>query len=238
MRSAARVLAVGGGVLAALLATLLIGFAIGGEEFAKGVGELGRDVASSATGRSAAALLGMAALALDIWLVLRALGFGAARMIEFESSAGRMVVDVVALEEALRRRALEHDDVADARAVISIPGGGLAKPIVCDVDVGIRERADVPGRGAEIADKLRRGFLRIIPIETDPVINLAIHIRAPVPREEIGKETVAMPVVEAGEVGGVDDAPAEPLLPDVPDFTGERRYGKPGQDGDDAGELD
>jgi len=222
-------------VLAALLATLFIGFAIGGEEFAKGVGEMARDVASSATGRSALALLGMAILAGVIWLVLRALGFGAARMIEFESSAGRMVVDVSALEEALRRRALEHDDVADARAAINIPAGGLAKPIVCDVDVGIRERADVPGRGAEIADKLRRGFLRIIPIETDPVMNLTIHIRPPVPREETGKETVAMPVVEAGEGGGAgDEPPSEPLLPDVPDFTGERRYGKPGEDGDDG----
>jgi len=42
-----------------------------------------------------------------------------------------------------------------------------------------------------------------------------------------------MPAVEAGEgSGAADDAPSEPLLPDVPDFTGERRYGKPGEDGD------
>jgi hypothetical protein len=168
-------------------------------------------------------------LALDIWLVLRALGFGATKMIEFESSAGRMVVDVSALEEALRRRALEHADVADARAVIRIASGGLAKPIVCDVDVGIRERADVPGRGAEIADRLRRGFLRIIPIETDPVINLVIHIRPPAPSGQTGKETVAMPVVGAeGDKGIPEGDIPEPALPDVPDFTGERRYGKSG----------
>ncbi len=227
MRSAGRILAVGGGLLTALLATLLIGFAIGGGLFVQGVGDMAGDAASSATGRSAFALVGMALLVIDIWLVMKALGFGASKMIEFESSAGRMVVDVSALEEALRRRALEHDDVADARAVIRIPSGGLAKPIVCDVDVGIRERDDVPGRGAEIADRLKRGFLRIIPIETDPVINLTIHIRPPVPCEESGKETVAMRAV--GAEGGDGDIP-EPPLPDVPDFTGERRYGKSGEE--------
>ncbi len=225
MRSAGRVLAVAGGAITALFATLLIGFAIGGEQFAKGVGAFVEDAAASATGRSTFALVGMTLLGVDVWLILKALGFGATRRIEFESSAGRMVVDVSALEEALRRRALEHEDVADAKASIRIGSGGLAKPIVCDVDVGIRERADVPGRGAEIADRLRRGFLRIIPIETDPVINLAIHIRPPAPCVESDKATVAMPAV-----GAEDGEAAEPPLPNVPDFTGERRYGKSGDD--------
>ena len=236
MRPAGRVLAVSGGALAALLATLFLGFAIGGGLFAQGVGEVLGDVASSAAGRAAFALVGLTLLAVDIWLVLGALGFGATKKIEFESSAGRMVVDVSALEEALRRRALEHEDVADAKATIRIPSGGLAKPIVCDVHVGIRERADVPGRGAEIADGLKRGFLRIIPIETDPVINLSIHIRPPAYCEESGKDTVAMPVVGAGE-GDETSAgeQTEPPLPDVPDFTGERRYGKSGEDRPDGG---
>jgi hypothetical protein len=235
VRSAGRILAVCGGALAALLATLLLGFAIGGGTFAQYVGDMVGDAATSATGRSAFALVGMALLAVDIWLVLRGLGFGAAKRIEFESSAGRMVVDLSALEEALRRRALEHEDVADAKASIRIPGGGLAKPIVCDVDVGIRERADVPGRGAEIADRLRRGFLRIIPIETDPVINLAIHIRPPPPCEESAKATVAMPAVGAeGDDAPADGETPEPPLPDVPDFTGERRYGKAGEEDADG----
>jgi hypothetical protein len=229
VRSAGRVLAVAGGAITALFATLLIGFAIGGDEFARGVSSMLVGAAASATGRSTFALVGMTLLGVDVWLILKALGFGATRRIEFESSAGRMVVDVSALEEALRRRALEHEDVADARASIRIGSGGLAKPIVCDVDVGIRERADVPGRGAEIADRLRRGFLRIIPIETDPVINLAIHIRPPTPCVESDKATVAMPAV--GADGGDDGGPAEPPLPNVPDFTGERRYGKSGDEG-------
>ena len=224
-------------MLAAFLAALFLGIAIGGEQFASGIGIIFGDTAASAPGRSTLALAGMTLLAGDIWLVLRALGLGASKMIEFESSAGRMVVDVSALEEALRRRATEHEDIVDARAAIQISSGGLAKPVICDVHVGIRERADVPGRGAEIADRLRRDFLRIIPVETDPVINLTIHIRPPLPCEESGKDTVAMPVFGAGGEGEPQEGDVpQPSLPDVPDFTGERRYGK-SEEGETGGEA-
>ena len=219
MSSSGRLLGIVGAVLAALAATVLLGFAVGGGLFAQGMGFMLTDAASGVGGRLVFAVLGAGVLAADLWLILRTLGFGGAKVIDFESSSGRMVVDVSALEEALRRSAMEDGDVMDADAHIHVPRGGFARPIVCDIGVGIRERSDVPGRGAEIASKLKRAFLRIIPVETDPVVNLKIRIRPPLPDEEAAKVTQAMSVAEGEKA-------AEAPLPDVHDFTGERRYGK------------
>ncbi len=227
MTTSGRALGIAGGALGALLGALFLGAAFGGAVFAQWLGFTLGEVASGAVGRVFVGLLGVAVLAVDVTLVMRALGFGESRVIAFKGDSGRMAVDVSALEDCLRRTALEDADVADAACRLRIPRGGIEKPIVCDVEVDIHERADVPAKGLDLAAAIRRRFLQIIPIETDPVVNIRIRIRGPSPGTESAKGTQAMPV--AGD-GAAEEA--EKSLPDVPDFTGERRY----VDGDDQGE--
>jgi hypothetical protein len=228
-----RILGFAGGALVALLATLLLGAAVGGGEFVGWLGAVLGSAASGVTGRASVAVVGILLLAGDVTLLLRMLGLGASKVIDFESESGEMTVDVSALEECLRRTAVDDHDVADAVASLRLPRGGLEKPIICNVQVALHERADVVGKGKELAAAVRRRFLQIIPIETDPVVNINIRIRPPKPGAEAAKVTQAMvahgpPAIEAEE-----DAP----LPDVPDFTGERRYGdddeEEDQDNDD-----
>lgn len=227
MITSGRILGIMGGVLAALVATLLLGVAIGGPELAGRLGSIVVGAASGVTGRAIFALVGVTLLVGDVTLLLRALGLSASKVIDFKTDSGQMAVDVSALEECLRRTAVEDPDVADAVVRLHVPRGGLDKPIVCDVEIGLRERSDVPGKGKDLAAAIRRRFLQIIPIETDPVVNIGIRIRPPRPDGESGKTTQAMGA--AGDEAA--EGAAEEALPDVPDFTGERRYSDSDENG-------
>ena len=233
MTSSGRTLGIAGGVLGALLGALFLGAAFGGAVFPRWLGIVLGDVAGGVIGRVFLGLLAVAILAVDVTLVMRALGFGESRVIAFRGDSGRMAVDVSALEDCLRRAALEDPDVAGAACRLRIPRGGIEKPIVCNVDVDIHERADVPAKGLDLAAAVRRRFLQIIPIETDPVVNVRIRIREPSPGTESAKGTQAMPV--AGDGAAEETGEAEKALPDVPDFTGERRYGEGEDQGGESG---
>jgi len=217
-----RALGIVGAVLTGLLALLLLVLAIGGEDLASGFGQSMAEAVSGNGGRIALAVAGLVLIGALLFLVLKAVGFGTSKTIEFDGDAGQMVVEVKALEECLRRTALEDPDVTDAAAAITIPRGGIARTIVCDVDVGLHERADIPGKGADLASQIQRRFLQIIPVEKDPMVNLHITIRAPKhesPATAALTPAAGLPAVSAPE------PPKEPEpLPDVPEFTGERRY--------------
>ena len=78
--------------------------------------------------------------------------------------------------------------------------------------------------GSQDENNIRRRFLQIIPIETDPVVNIGIRIRPPRPDGESGKTTQAMGAAGDKAAEGAAEEATEEALPDVPDFTGERRY--------------
>jgi hypothetical protein len=216
-----RALAAAGAALAGLLGLCFLAFGVFPALAALTGGFLGK-TASGLAGRALWSGLGTAVLAADAAVVLRSLGFGASKVIDFESEAGRMAVDVSALEECLRRTALEDPDVTDASCSLRVPAASARRRIVCDVVVGVYERADVPGKGREIALNLRRRFLQIVPVETDPVVNLDIRIRPPRPGTQAATATQEMRA--AGEEGKEDGR-----LPEVHEFTGERRYVVPGE---------
>jgi hypothetical protein len=216
-----RALAVAGAVLAGLLGAAFLAFGFVPSFAALTGGFLGK-TASGLAGRAFWSGLGTAVLAADVAVVLRSLGFGASKVIEFESGAGRMAVDVSALEECLRRTALEDPDVTDASCSLRVPAASARRPIVCDVVAGVYERADVPGKGRKIASNLRRRFLQIVPVEVDPVVNLDIRIRPPRPGTEAATATQEM-----SAAGG--ESEEDERLPEVHEFTGERRYVVPGE---------
>lgn len=210
----ARALAALGAILIGGLALLLLGLSIAGGDFALGFGQGLGELASGRVSRIVTAAAGLALLAADALLVLRSSGVGSGKTIEFESGAGNMTIDVSALEECLKRTALEDPEVTEASATIRIPRG-LGRAIICDMDIGIVERADIPGKGSDIAARIRRRFLQIVPLETDPLVNLKIKIRPSRPGPDTAP-TSAMPVATP--------TPAAEKLPEVPEFTGERRY--------------
>lgn len=204
---------------AAAVGAILLGLGVGGREFGLLLGDSLAGAASTGAGRVVLVAAALVILACDIAVVLRALGFGASDAVEFESEAGLVSVDVTALEECLRRCALEDEIVTDASASVRIARGGLGQPVHCTVQVGLRERPDVPGRGKDLAAALKRRFLQVIPIDIDPVVDVRVFIREPESDALSAQETQEMPVSDLGP-----GAP-EPL-PDTPDFTGERRYGE------------
>lgn len=220
MTTSGRILGILGAGLTGLVAMLFLGVAMGGPEFSQGLGIALNDAASSVIGRVVFAVVGLGIIAADVALLLRALGLGASKVINFESDSGQMAVEVSALQECLRRTAIEDPDVEDAVCRLRIPRKGLEKPIICYVEVGLHERANVPGKGNDLSAAIRRRFLQVIPVETDPVVNINIRIRPPKPDAEAGKSTQAMDA--QGPPAGDEE---EDTLPDVPDFTGERRYG-------------
>lgn len=210
---------IAGAVLTGLLGVLLVALGIGGADVGLAIGGSLQGWADGAGGRVVLAFAGLLLVALDMAFVMRALGFGASKAIEFDGPSGHMEVDISALEECLRRTALEDADVTDAAARLRVPHGRSRRPIVCNVDVGVRERVDIPGKGSEIAQRLKRRFLDVVPVEKDPVVNLRMRIR---PREDAGAGYTP-PSNGAGKPEGA--AGAEEPLADVPEFTGERRYG-------------
>jgi hypothetical protein len=210
-----------GGAAMAFTAIALVALAVSGGELGLGLGQKAAETASTGLGRALIAALGVMLFIADAVLVLRVMGFGGSKIIEFESEAGRMIVDVTALEECLRRTALEDSDVTDSSASIMIPRGGINKTIECNLDVGLLERADIPGKGSELASRIRRRFLQIIPIDRDPVVNLQIRIRAP---KQGSPATQAMTPAAGLEAVAVQEEKEPEPLPDVPEFTGERRY--------------
>jgi len=118
-------------------------------------------------------------------LILPLTGGGRGRRekpIEFTSEVGSMIIEASALEDCLRRTALEDEDVTDATANIRVPEIGQDQPIVCSIRIGIRERPNIPGKAGEIAKKIRERFLEILPMDTPPVVNLdRISIQRPKP---------------------------------------------------------
>lgn len=216
-----RLLSLIGVVLAGILALALIGLAAGGETLTAHFYLTALRFTGPWIGRGFLAFLGVAIMFAVAYLIMRTLGVGASKVLAFESSSGHMEVDISALEACLTRTALDVDDVIDAKAKIRVQPGGLAKPIICAVQVGLRERADVPGRGSEIGAKIRERFLEIIPIDTPPVVNLNIRIRSAKRPAPPAEPEYALPPA-------ADEHEEEPdqELEDTPDFTGERDYGE------------
>ncbi len=219
-----RALAVLGVVFAGAAAVAGLALAVGGGGLTATASDALQTLAASLVWRVVLAAVGVVFLFAFAYLVMRALGIGARKVLSFESSSGHIEVDISAIEECLRRTALEIDDVVDARARIRIQPGGLAKPILCNLQVGLRERSDVPGKGSEVGARVKERFLDIIPIDTAPVVNISIRIRA-------AKKPAA-----AGETGYAADAEEvaeedEQELEDTPDFIGERDYTAEGGEG-------
>lgn len=193
------------------------------------------------TGKITFAALGTTSLICTILLVLGALGVGSEKEIVFESNGGEMVIDLSALQDCVARTLIEDKDVANASVKIRAHRSGMSRPIICDLTVDIHERGDIPAKGAEITEAARRRFMQVIPVEIDPVINMRIKIVEPKHDTQIHIDTQMMQTVPGlpGLPGLPKDAelptnlnkkrttpiPTPPLLPDVPSFTGEIRYG-------------
>ena len=211
-----RVLAIIGVVVTGVAALGLLAFAAGGVSFAVTVSDTLQGLGGSLLGRAFLAFVGVAFMVAVAYILMRALGVGASKVLAFDSSSGHMQIDISALEDCLVRTALEVDDVIDARARIRIQAGGLAKPVLCNVQVGLKERADVPGKGSEIGAKVKERFLEIIPIDTPPVVNLNVRIRSP--------KKVSRPPAEGEAARGEVPDESAGELEDAQDFTGERSY--------------
>lgn len=208
MNSSGRTLAALGAAVLGLIGLLCLIVGVSGDATGRALAQVIVEGSAELRGRLLLSAAGVALLAADAALVLWAFGFGRSKVLEFESDSGAMAVDVTALEDCLRRTVLEDPDVADARATIRVPRGGFTRAIQCTLDVGIYERSNVPGKGEELAAVVRKRFLQIIPVEQDPAVNLRMRIRPP---------------RTPGEASGAKEETPEPL-PDVPEFTGERRY--------------
>ncbi len=217
-----RALAALGVVLAGAAALACLALAAGGTGLAVTVSDALQGLAGSLLWRVVLAAVGVAFMFAVAYIVMKALGIGGRKVLSFESSSGHMEVDISALEDCLTRTALEIDDVVDARARIRIQPGGLAKPILCNLQVGLRERSDVPGKGSEVGARVKERFLDIIPIDTAPVVNLNIRIRTAKKPSAAGETGDA---ADAEEVAGED----EQELEDARDFTGERDYTAEGE---------
>jgi hypothetical protein len=215
-----RVLAIAGVIIAAALALTFLAFAAGGIRLGVAASDMLQGLTRSLGGRAMLAAMGVGVMFAVAYLVMRGVGVGASKVLSFDSSSGHMEVDISALEECLRRTALEIDDVIDAKARIHIQAGGLAKPVLCAVQVGLRERADVPGSGSEIGTRIKDRFLEIIPIDTPPVVNLNIRIRS------AKRPAAAASEEERGYAAESEEAAVEEEqdLEDARDFTGERDY--------------
>lgn len=206
------------------------------------------------TGKITFAALGTTCLICAILLILGTLGVGTEKEIVFESDGGEMVIDLSALQDCVSRTLVEDEDVANASVKIRAHRGGMSKPIICDLIVDIHERGDIPAKGAEISEAARRRFMQVIPVEEDPIINVRIKIVEPKHDTQIHIDTQMMSTIPGlpGLPGIPKDAelpaslptnlnqkrttpiPTPPLLPDVPSFTGEIRYGaKSGKDEDE-----
>ena len=121
--------------------------------------------------------------------------------IEFHSDVGSMVVEVTALQDCMSRTAMEDPDVTEAEAAITVPQAGRDSPITCDMRVGLLERADVPGKGREVANHLKEKLLEVLPMEVEPIVNLRITIIRPPRRGRVtvrtappGREKETLPV--------------------------------------------
>ena len=134
--------------------------------------------------------------------------------IEFQSDVGSMVVEVTALQDCMSRTAREDPDVTEAEAAITVPQAGRDSPITCDMRVGILERADVPGRGREVATRLKEKLLEVLPMEVEPIVNLRITIIRP-PR---GRRVTVRTAPPGREKETLPVAPLEGA------FTGQMRY--------------
>ncbi len=236
MRSSGIAMRIAGGILTCLLGVMLLALGVAGS----GVGEwLGATLAGWAAGvgsRVFLALAGLLVLAFDLVLLLRFVGFGTVKVIEFEGPAGQMAIDVTALEECLHRTATDDPDVTDADVRLVVPTQSSKRPITMNVDVDVRERVDIPGKGAAISQRLSRRFLDIVPLDREPVVNVGIRIR---PSEGDEEGAQGRPSEGSGAPGEAEEANEEDeRLPDIPEFTGERRYvSKDGREGD-ADEAD
>ena len=166
--------------------------------------------------------------------------------IEFTSEVGSMIIEASALEDCLRRTALDDDDVCDATVNIKVPEIGQDQPIICSVRIGIRERPNIPGKGGEIAKKIRDRFLEILPMDTLPIVNLdKLSIQRPKP---LVTRTFTTPGVTRTEMPADDLPEIEPELQEkVPEpekpksnmsFTGQVQYPVEEEDNKDEDEED
>jgi len=150
--------------------------------------------------------------------------------IEFTSEVGSMVIEASALEDCLRRTALENEDVTDAHATIKVPEPGQDQPIVCSMRIGIRERPDIPGKGSEIAKRIREKFLEILPMDTPPIVNLdRIAIQRPKPvvtRQFAAVDTGRTQVQPLNDLPSLEDSEdvKEQESPPAKGFTGVVQY--------------
>lgn len=140
------------------------------------------------------------------------------RPIEFTGEAGTMVIEVTALEEWLRRTVLEDEDVSDAACTIKVPEIGSEEPIICNLDVGIKVRPDVPGKVNELTVAVRDHFLEILPMDQPPNVNVKVRIQRPRPAA-----TARFPAVKTAEKPLPEpEAPTEEFKPvDLPGISGE-----------------
>lgn len=154
------------------------------------------------------------------------------KLIEFTGEVGVMVIEVGALEDCLRRAVLEDEDVTYATVRIDVPELGREDPIVCTVDIGIKERPNVPGKANELAKRTQKRFLEILPMDTPPKVDMRkIHFTrpkplvsshfpaAPAPFQE--RRTEPLEPVKADEKEPPKEEAAD--LPVGP-FTGEMKY--------------
>lgn len=173
------------------------------------------------------------ALLIALALMLPFIGRSGAKRekpIEFTSEVGSMIIEASALEDCLRRTALEDEDVTEAQANIRVPEMGQDQPIVCSMKIGIRERPNIPGKGGEIAKKIRDKFLEILPMDTPPIVNLdRIAIQRPKPTVTrtftgVPGAPTEIPPDDLPEVAQPAGKPAEAPPKPPPAFTGIVQY--------------
>lgn len=156
------------------------------------------------------------------------------KLIELTGEVGVMVIEVGALEDCLRRTALEDEDVTHATVAIDVPELGREDPIVCTLDIGIKERPNVPGKANELAKRVQERFLEILPMDLPPKVDMRkIHFQRP--RPSLTSRFPAAPAfaerrTEPFEPAWIPDKPAAESqkstgedLPVGP-FTGEMKY--------------
>ncbi len=130
--------------------------------------------------------------------------------IRFRSPVREVPIEVSALEECLRRPVMDYPSVGDALVTIKVPDRNPGDPIICNLDLGIREQANVPGMADEVTTKAKQHFLSVLPMDIEPDMRQRVRILKPKSDRRDRRTTDA--VQPEPEVEETDDAQQYPNL--------------------------
>jgi len=237
MRGAGRLMSVIGWLLVAGAAALLLWLAFGNITPADGIPDQLTAWQQSTLAKALMTALALLLVIIDILALLSPVISGREeKNIQFPSALGEMTIEVSALEDCLKRTVLKDPAVGEAAVTIKVPERGRSDPIVCNLNLGVHEQSNVPGKADEITVGAKQHILDVLPLDSEPLMRQRVRILRP-KKERMPKELE--PAAEPDLEPVVETEP-EPER-DIPSLDGGLIYGSPASetsevDGEPQGE--